>query len=412
MAVSPSTTTAAIEALLKWHKANTKTNTTLNPDEDFIYLVLTLKNIPQKAPPNGSHFGIRSTPYKIPLPNPLISSPQVCLIIDDRPNSNLTSKQAKEKILTDAIPVSKVIKLSKLKSSYKPFEAKRKLCDSYDMFFADKRVVPLLPKLLGKHFFRCKKLPLGVDLCHKNWKEQIERGFKVGLLSFGTGTCSVVRVARVGMEKGEIVENVNAGVDGVLSFVPKKILGVRSLHLKFSGSVALPLYQSLPDIKLRIEGKDGESVEDVMEIDGAGSDKKGKKKAKRGRIHDVDHEEIDGLDGLDSGELLDVDESVEKVAKEDGSGKKKRKGNVVDEKKKAKKGKVEVEKEEPGSAEVVNVKAEKKSGKDKKRKENVVVVVEKDTKPSEKKAKKKGEKKVSGDSGKKEKKKGRSVSRV
>nr|GEU49882.1 zeatin O-xylosyltransferase-like [Tanacetum cinerariifolium] len=197
--------------------------------------VLTLKNIPQKAAAGGSHVGIRSTPYKIPLPNTLISSPQACLIIDDRLNSNLTSKQAKEKIRADAVPVSKVIKLSKLKSSYKPFEAKRKLCDSYDVFFADKRVVPFLPKLLGNCFFRSKKLPLGVDLSHKNWKEQIERGFKAGLLSFGRGTCSVVRVARVGMDKGEIVKNVNAGVEGVLGFVPKKILGVRSLHLKFSG---------------------------------------------------------------------------------------------------------------------------------------------------------------------------------
>ncbi|GJY25419.1 ribosomal L1 domain-containing protein 1-like protein [Tanacetum coccineum] len=133
------------------------------------------------------------------------------------PNPNLTAKQAKEKIgADDAVPVSKVIKLSKLKSSYKPFEAKRELCDSYDVFFADKRVVPFLPKLLGKCFFRSKKLPLGVDLSHNNWKEQIERGFKVGLLSFGSGTCSVVRVARVGMEKGEIVKNVNADVDGVL----------------------------------------------------------------------------------------------------------------------------------------------------------------------------------------------------
>nr|GEV33555.1 ribosomal L1 domain-containing protein 1-like [Tanacetum cinerariifolium] len=322
MSVSPSTTTSAIESLLKWHKTQQTTTNVINPEEPFIYLVLTLKNIPQKAAAGGSHVGIRSTPYKIPLPNTLISSPQACLIIDDRPNSNLTSKQAKEKIRADAVPVRKC-------------------------------------------FFRSNKLPLGVDLSHKNWKEQIERGSKAGLLSFGSGTCSVVRVARVGMDKGEIVKNVNAGV---LGFVPKKILGVRSLHLKFSGSVALPLYQSLPDIKLRIEGKDGESVEDVMEIDGAGSDKKGKK-AKRGRIHDVDHEEFDGLD---SGEL-DVDDSVEKIAKKDGSGKKKRKGNVVDEKKKAKKGKVdeveEVEKDEPGSAEVVNVKAAKKSGKDKKRKE-------------------------------------------
>ncbi|PWA95247.1 Ribosomal protein L1 [Artemisia annua] len=327
MAISPSTTTAAIDALLKWHKTTTTTQTNnLNPEDDnFIYLVLTLKNIPQKGGPHG----IRTTPYKIPLPNSLYSSPQVCLIIDDRPNSNLTSKQAKEKIVNESIPVSKVIKLSKLRTDYKPFEAKRRLCDSYDVFFADKRVVPFLPKLLGKSFFKTRKLPLGVDLGHKNWKEQIERGFRFGLLSFGSGTCSVVRVARVGMEKGEIVENVCRGVEGVVGFVGGKgILGVRSLHLKFSGSVALPLYQSLPDIKLRIEGRDGESVEDVMEIDGAGN--------------------------------------------------------------------------EPGSAEVVNVKPAKKSGKDKKRKENVVVVEEKDTKMSDKKAKKK----VSGDSGKKEKKKG------
>ncbi|GKB62462.1 putative F-box domain containing protein [Tanacetum coccineum] len=77
-----------------------------------------------------------------------------------KPNSNLTSKQAKEKIASKGIQVSK-----------------RKLCDSYDMFYADKRVVPFLPKLLGKHFFRSRKLPLGVDLGHS------ERGFKFGLLS-------------------------------------------------------------------------------------------------------------------------------------------------------------------------------------------------------------------------------------
>ncbi len=45
--------------------------------------------------------------------------------------------------------VAKVIGLSKLKGKYEPFEAKRKLCNSYDLFVADDRAVPSLPKLIG-----------------------------------------------------------------------------------------------------------------------------------------------------------------------------------------------------------------------------------------------------------------------
>lgn len=48
--------------------------------------------------------------------------------------------------------VAKVIGVSKLKGKYEPFEAKRQLCNSYDLFVADDRVVPSLPKLIGMHY--------------------------------------------------------------------------------------------------------------------------------------------------------------------------------------------------------------------------------------------------------------------
>ena len=59
--------------------------------------------------------------------------------------------------------VAKVIGLSKLKSKYESHEAKRNLCAQYDIFLADDRIIPLLPKLLGgpssRHFlmllYRC-----------------------------------------------------------------------------------------------------------------------------------------------------------------------------------------------------------------------------------------------------------------
>ncbi|GKC48730.1 ribonuclease H-like domain-containing protein [Tanacetum coccineum] len=79
------------------------------------------------------------------------------------PTQKFTSKQAKEKIASKGIQVSK-----------------RKLCDSYDMFYADKRVVPFLPKLLGKHFFRSRKLPLGVDLGHSREGTRVDTESKLG----------------------------------------------------------------------------------------------------------------------------------------------------------------------------------------------------------------------------------------
>ncbi|GAB4828499.1 hypothetical protein Ancab_039337 [Ancistrocladus abbreviatus] len=189
----------------------------LLPSDEFLYLVLTLKKIAPKG---------RTNPYKIPLPHPLHSphESKLCLFIDDC-HGRLTSKDAKEKIASEGIPISKIIKLSKLKFDYKPFEAKRKLCDSYDMFFADKRVIPLLPKLLGKHFYKKRKIPVLFELGHRNWKEQIESACGSTFLFLKTGTCSVVRVGKGFMEGEGIVENVGAAINRVVDAVLKKEAG-------------------------------------------------------------------------------------------------------------------------------------------------------------------------------------------
>ncbi|XP_042487677.1 putative ribosome biogenesis protein C8F11.04 [Macadamia integrifolia] len=152
-----------VDALLKWNESKKKKleKAQLLEQEDFLYLILTLKKIPA----NG-----RTNPYKIPLSHPLHSTEEeLCLIMYDCSKNRLTSEAAKKKI-----PISKVLKLSKLKTDYRPFKAKRKLCSSYDLFFADKRIIPLLPKLLGKEFFKKKKIPIPVDLTHQNWKQEIE----------------------------------------------------------------------------------------------------------------------------------------------------------------------------------------------------------------------------------------------
>ena len=50
-----------------------------------------------------------------------------------------------------------MIGISKLKAKYKPFEAKRQLCNAFDLFLADDSIVHFLPKALGKSFFQRKK---------------------------------------------------------------------------------------------------------------------------------------------------------------------------------------------------------------------------------------------------------------
>ncbi|KAF5176745.1 Ribosomal l1 domain-containing protein [Thalictrum thalictroides] len=372
--ISTETTGRAVDALLKWVKSKSKQQKSqLFEQDDYVYLTLTVKKIPPKG---------RVNPYKILLPNslhPFDSSEEFCLIIDDRSKSSLTSEAAKKKIEAENIPISKVLKLSKLKSDYRPFEAKRKLRCSYDMFFADKRIIPLLPRHLGKEFFKKKKIPVPVDLSHKNWKEQIQQVCSSALLYLSTGTCSVIKVGRISQGRDEIVANVAAAIDGITEIVPKKWANIRSFHLKLSESVALPIYQSVPEIGLKIEGikkheeekKVDSKAESGEESLGEGKKKKlgNKKKAKKGRIHEVrymDNNLGDMFDDISSEDDVSYDNDVLGT----DLGKKRKKVDTVEVRveKKVKKGEIIKKKKQEKAVDDIPVSnGEKKSAKLKKR---------------------------------------------
>lgn len=243
----------AVNALLKWKKKK-KLHTQFDHEvaheveeeeeedgDDFIYLSVTLKKVPTQD--------LTRTPHQIPLRHTLLSqdysSLNCCLIVDGK---KITSEAAHKMLQAKRIPsIKQVLRVSKLKSDYKSFDSKKKLYGSFDVFFAVKSVVPLLPKVLGKVFYnKKKKIPVPVELRAdgSNWKGEIEKACKSSLLCLSGGTCSVVRVGRCGVtETEEIVENVFEAIDGVLEIVPKKWGGIRCFHLKFSNSLALPIYE-------------------------------------------------------------------------------------------------------------------------------------------------------------------------
>ncbi|XP_051144162.1 putative ribosome biogenesis protein C8F11.04 [Andrographis paniculata] len=238
----------AANALLKWktkvqkqpHNESGHEESEDEERDDFVYLSITLKRVPPTE--------LTRVPHRIPLRHSIFpedhSILNVCLIVDGK---RITAEVANRTLKSQGVNVVKqVMKLSKLKSDYKSFESKKKLYDSFDLFVAANRVVPMLPMVLGKVFYnKKKKLPVPVDLKldGSKWKEEIELACKSSLWCLSGGTCSAVRVGRFGVTEGnQIVENVFEAIDEVVKIVPKRWKGIKCLHLRFSDSVALPIY--------------------------------------------------------------------------------------------------------------------------------------------------------------------------
>eukprot|EP00887_Chlorella_sp_A99_P005117 scaffold25.g5117.t1 len=231
----------AVKALLKYVGTQKEKSTNLLEDEDeLLYLVIALKKVPQK-PRNDK-------PQRLPLPHPIYvlgEGVEVCLFVKDHKGEG--HKAGKLKVKEERVAgVAKVIGLSKLKTKYESHEAKRQLCNSYDLFLADDRVLPSLPKLIGKAFFKKKKQPVPVRLSGKDWAGQIRRACEATYLHLSGGSALTIRVARSSQSEAQCAENVFAALAAAVDKLPRKWAGVQSLFLKTSDSVSLPIYQAVP----------------------------------------------------------------------------------------------------------------------------------------------------------------------
>ncbi|XP_074052565.1 LOW QUALITY PROTEIN: ribosomal L1 domain-containing protein 1-like [Macrotis lagotis] len=247
----------AIEALMKYRKDEQNANVLLLNENENVFLMVTL----WKIPPNGKEI-------RIPLPHGIRpDTKEVCLFTKDE--SNLTSEQTenfykqllKKKGITS---ITEVIPYKRLKQEYKPYEAKRRLLGSYDLFLADQRIRRLLPSHIGKHFYRRKKVPLSVDLTTKNLSEHINRIIQGTSLSVTNhGCCNTSRVGHTGMPVDHLVENIVAAIDVISKKLPEKWESVKLLHLKTEKSLSLPIFSSFVshlDSQKRKKLKQGKKV--------------------------------------------------------------------------------------------------------------------------------------------------------
>ena len=83
------------------------------------------------------------------------------LKIDHEPTLNHFNEALEEKGVDN---ITQVISLRELKVEYKQYEAKHSLCQKFDIFLVDERILRLVPKFLGKPFYSKKRYSNYIDL--------------------------------------------------------------------------------------------------------------------------------------------------------------------------------------------------------------------------------------------------------
>ncbi|XP_048408330.1 ribosomal L1 domain-containing protein 1 [Stegostoma tigrinum] len=228
----------AVKALQAYVKKSRKDAELFLNENENIMLNVTVWKIPN-----------REQTIKINLPHGIRSeSMEVCLFTKDEPNmtADQTERFYKKLLSKHGIKnITQVIPYKTLKTEYKPYEAKRRLLSSFDLFLADDRIRRLLPSHLGKHFYNSKKAPQSVKLTSKKLTKDLNRLIQGTTLFVNKkGSCYASRVAHTGMKSQEAVENVIAAVHVIAQKLPMQWKNVKVLHLKTPASVALPIYAS------------------------------------------------------------------------------------------------------------------------------------------------------------------------
>eukprot|EP00466_Bigelowiella_natans_P020432 jgi/Bigna1/53779/estExt_Genewise1Plus.C_240034 len=201
-------------------------------DEEFVIVTIGLTNVPDKSKVNA---------YRIPLAHSIYAGAEICLFTKD------PASAIEDKLLDNPVEeVKQVIGVSTLRTDYRQYEDKRNLMATYDLFFADDRIIPLLPPLIGKKFFTRGKQPISICLSRSDMAGKIASARDSTYLYLRGGPCCAIKVAKTGFTVQETVENIMAAVPQAVKKIPGKWKSVQSIHLKTSSSISLPMYKALP----------------------------------------------------------------------------------------------------------------------------------------------------------------------
>ncbi|KAI9277231.1 ribosomal protein L1/ribosomal biogenesis protein [Phascolomyces articulosus] len=181
---------------------------------------------------------VKSTPLSIPLRH-ATQTPETrrCLFTKD------PQKTYKDMLISKKIKgVHKIIGISKLKKEYGSPEKRRELFSEYDAFLTDKRIAHLLPRILGKEFYKKRKEPMPVDLSKEDLQKEILRAVRSTFMHFNYGNFYAVKIATTGQSDVQAFENCMGALPHIIKGVYGGTKNIRSLQIKTSESTSLPIY--------------------------------------------------------------------------------------------------------------------------------------------------------------------------
>ncbi|KAK9389321.1 ribosomal protein L1p/L10e family-domain-containing protein [Lipomyces mesembrius] len=275
-------TTGSNKAGSKKRKLNLLSDDPSNPEDSekqALYLVIGSKKYLSDKPV--------MKPQRITVPHPIynLDTTSICLITKD------PQRMYKDILLGDENSpvkdrIARIVGISKLKTKFKTFEAKRQLRDDHDLFLADDRVVTMMPELLGKTFISVKKMPVPISVLNpaaasaletavkvskaraskkrtaktsspeeefarekaaissKRVNAEITRTLNSAMVFVPAGNSTTIKVGFSTFSVDDLAENVEAVIGGLVS---KNIVkggwdGIRSIHLKTKDSISLPIF--------------------------------------------------------------------------------------------------------------------------------------------------------------------------
>lgn len=242
----PETVERAARSLSKYIGERKSAAKDLFDDDEIIFLQIALKRMPTVPGSNK--------PVRLPLPHPIytLDTTEVCLIVKDIKGEGHKDAKKRVALMDKHAGIAKVVGVNKLRTKYESYESKRALCKAYDLFLADERVLPSLPKLIGKEFFVKKKQPVPIKITGSDWSAQVSKARNATYMFITSGTSINIRIARSSFEPAQVAANVYAALVAAMEKIPKKWANVSGVFLKSADSVALPLFQSLPTAVIRI----------------------------------------------------------------------------------------------------------------------------------------------------------------
>lgn len=282
-------TDRALRALLKHHESTSSEKELLGNDLD-VQVQFSLARIPGNASPK---------PVRIDIPHPLVKVAAAAAADGDamEEDDNLESVEACIIVKEESKPwvqeliarfpgqlgcIKKVLGLQSLRTKHKSFTQRRELLERFDVFFADDRILPMLTKALGGKFFDKKKQPIPVKLTRKEALPfAIQKCLSSTFMYLSAGTCVTIKAGNTGMPPAKLLANIQSICSVAPTKVPRKWSNVRSISIKTSSSVALPIYNKTPEeleeiMKLAKEEKEVAAKEEKEVEDGETGRKKRK----------------------------------------------------------------------------------------------------------------------------------------